>query len=267
MKSIHGLLLLLLVFAGCAPARIVDSSWVQYDEAGLTLADLSTGNIALMPIQASSAWESSTPPFAHEFSLAFDQTYPDITYIRWETAVEPGDEARVAELFAASLDFQQRTGIPDAWATRQIGSAVGARYLLVVLIEGRKLGVNSCELCTRPHPLPPLVDPPAEAPPDTLDHLQPDDRYLVVKGPPRHTCGPMMQHDPEVRSFLTAQAQIWDTQDGAIVWEGVGASELHGREGYFAVSDFARSAAQGLVRILPGTEQLPTELANGTDSP
>jgi len=121
---------------GCAgPAVIYDISKVQYVKEGFGAEPLNSGGLALVPIVAGRGLESHLRKFGEALIFAIQSLRPELKLLKSEETISVLNERGLGEKFGSAIDRYRGTGLIDKGFLREIGEALGVRYLLFVSLE------------------------------------------------------------------------------------------------------------------------------------
>ena len=136
MKKAHIFLLSILItmLLGCT-ATIYDGSKVQYIKEEFTLESLKSEGLALLPVHAGAGQEGYRRPFADAINRKVDSLIPSLKFYRWQKTAELLNKHNLVKSYQDAILTYQKTAIFDKKFLYEIGSGVGARYLLFVSLQ------------------------------------------------------------------------------------------------------------------------------------
>jgi len=119
---------------GCT-AGIHDIWKVQYVNEEFGADSLKRGGIAVLPVVAGKGQEVYWRPFAEALNVAIQSFRPELKFLNPEETMSVLNGRGLAETYQSAILTYRETAIIDRGLLREIGEALGVRYVLFVSLE------------------------------------------------------------------------------------------------------------------------------------
>jgi len=119
---------------GCA-VTIKDLSKIRYMKEEFGPDSLKSGGIALLPLVVRIEQEGYRRPFTEALNRAVQSLRPELKFLKYEETMSLLSERGIVGKYQSAILKYRETAIIDKELLREIGEALGVRYVLFVTLE------------------------------------------------------------------------------------------------------------------------------------
>jgi hypothetical protein len=133
-KSLY-LLLLLMLFTGCATIIPIDTSVVTYKSDEVQYQDFKKSEIAVLPVLAGDGYEGFRRVTADKITSALGKNLPNMKVLSQRETLNKLNEFNLSESYAKMMDDYSKTAILNRKTLNSIGNKLGCKYLLYSKVD------------------------------------------------------------------------------------------------------------------------------------
>jgi hypothetical protein len=133
IKNIFVILISAVIVVGCTVTAETTSN-TSYEADSFGPEELRKEGLAIMPIQSAQGVEGYRRPFGNSINETANSLLSNAEVISWRESQQRINDAGLVEDYRQAIQSYEETSILDQEAVRQIGEAVGKKYLLVVTL-------------------------------------------------------------------------------------------------------------------------------------